>query len=59
MTEAPETVPQRYPFSDPDRLNLDPCYARLRRDEPLTRIRLEEWAAGPGPARHAGELVIR
>ncbi|MEH1098098.1 cytochrome P450 [Micromonospora sp. CPCC 205561] len=41
MTEAPETTaPQRYPFSDPDRLNLDPRYARLRREEPLARIRM-------------------
>lgn len=38
-----------YPFSDPDRLNLDPLYARLRRDEPVVRVQLpygeEAWLA--------------
>lgn len=38
-----------YPFSDPDRLNLDPLYAQLRRQEPVTRVRLpfgeEAWLA--------------
>ena len=29
-----------YPFSEPDRLQLDPTYAVLREDEPLTRISL-------------------
>jgi cytochrome P450 len=29
-----------YPFSPPDRLNLDPTYAYLREHEPLARIRL-------------------
>jgi len=38
-----------YPFSAPDRLNLDPFYAELRRSEPLTRVRMpfgeEAWLA--------------
>jgi cytochrome P450 len=40
---------RRYPFSDPDRLNLDPLYAQLRDSEPLIRVRLpfgdEAWLA--------------
>ncbi|GAA3348399.1 cytochrome P450 [Amorphoplanes nipponensis] len=40
---------RRYPFSEPDRLNLDPLYAELRREEPVTRVRLpygeEAWLA--------------
>ncbi|MFI7601461.1 cytochrome P450 [Actinoplanes sp. NPDC049681] len=40
---------RRYPFSDPDRLDLDPLYARLRRSEPVTRVRLpfgeDAWLA--------------
>ncbi|MEU4565638.1 cytochrome P450 [Micromonospora sp. NPDC023956] len=35
-----DTVAHPYPFSPPDRLNLDPRYAELRRDEPLVRVRL-------------------
>ncbi|MEV4641764.1 cytochrome P450 [Actinoplanes sp. NPDC049548] len=38
-----------YPFSEPDRLHLDPLYARLRRTEPVTRVRLpfgeDAWLA--------------
>ncbi|GAA1281688.1 cytochrome P450 [Pseudonocardia aurantiaca] len=38
-----------YPFSDPDRLELDPTYATLLRDEPVSRVRLpyggEAWLA--------------
>ncbi|MEV4479616.1 cytochrome P450 [Micromonospora coxensis] len=41
MTDtSQDTMPQRYPFSDPHRLDVDPRYALLRRDEPLTRIRM-------------------
>ncbi|MCX4474676.1 cytochrome P450 [Micromonospora sp. NBC_01655] len=40
MTDTSEATTERYPFSDPDRLNLDPRYARLRREEPLIRVRL-------------------
>lgn len=58
VTEAPETVPQRYPFSDPDRLNLDPCYARLRRDEPLTRIRMPFGEPAWLATRHADVRTV-
>ncbi|WP_433871786.1 cytochrome P450 [Saccharopolyspora sp. CA-218241] len=34
------TEPRTYPFSEADRLNLDPFYARLRESEPLSRIQL-------------------
>ncbi|WDZ86482.1 cytochrome P450 [Micromonospora cathayae] len=35
-----DTIAHSYPFGAPDRLNLDPRYAELRRDEPLVRVRL-------------------
>jgi cytochrome P450 len=35
MTEV-----RAYPFSDPDRLYLDPLYAELRRQEPVVQVRL-------------------
>jgi cytochrome P450 len=48
MTDTRSTA-HTYPFSAPDRLNLDPFYADLRRSEPLTRVRLpfgeEAWLA--------------
>ncbi|MEV5538630.1 cytochrome P450 [Saccharopolyspora shandongensis] len=34
------TEPRTYPFSAADKLNLDPIYAHLRKQEPLTRIQL-------------------
>jgi cytochrome P450 len=34
------TETKAFPFSRPDRLDLDPLYARLRREEPLTRVQL-------------------
>jgi cytochrome P450 len=46
-------MPRAYPFSPPDRLELDPLYAELGRDEPVSRITLpyggEAWLA----VRHA------
>jgi cytochrome P450 len=50
MTDTRQLGPARpYPFSDPDRLNLDPLYAQLRRREPVARVRLpfgeEAWLA--------------
>lgn len=43
------TEPRTYPFSEADRLNLDPFYAELRRREPLSRVRLpygeDAWLA--------------
>ncbi|MBM4796764.1 cytochrome P450 [Streptomyces sioyaensis] len=36
MTTAHEV--RAYPFSEPDRLTLDPTYARLRTQEPLSRV---------------------
>ena len=48
MTDTRRPV-RDYPFSAPDRLNLDPFYAELRRSEPLTRVRMpfgeEAWLA--------------
>jgi cytochrome P450 len=50
MTDTRQVGTARpYPFSDPDRLNLDPFYAQLRKQEPVTRVRLpfgeEAWLA--------------
>lgn len=50
MAESQQTTMVRtYPFSDPDRLNLHPLYAGLRKEEPLSRVRLpfgeEAWLA--------------
>ncbi|MEH0981966.1 cytochrome P450 [Micromonospora sp. CPCC 205556] len=54
MTETSHaTIPQRYPFSDPHRLDLDPRYARLRREEPLTRIRMPFGEPAWLATRHA------
>ncbi|MEH1128715.1 cytochrome P450 [Micromonospora sp. CPCC 206061] len=48
MTDTQRVV-HAYPFSPPDRFNLDPFYAELRRREPLTRVRMpygeEAWLA--------------
>ena len=32
--------PRKYPFSEPDRLNLDPAYAEIRRGPGLARVQL-------------------
>ncbi|SDY94855.1 Cytochrome P450 [Micromonospora pattaloongensis] len=41
MTETrQDSTTRAYPFSAPDRLDLDPRYAQLRQHEPLTRVRL-------------------
>ncbi|TDC75736.1 cytochrome P450 [Micromonospora sp. KC606] len=41
MTDTSQaTIPQPYPFSAPHRLDVDPRYGQLRREEPLTRIRM-------------------
>jgi len=50
MTDTQQVGAARpYPFSAPDRLNLDPLYARLRQEEPVVRVRLpfgeEAWLA--------------
>ena len=50
MTESRQAIAARpYPFAAPDRLNLDPRYAELRRSQPLIRVRLpygeEAWLA--------------
>lgn len=34
------TEPRTFPFTEPDRLNLDPLYRELRREQPLIRVQL-------------------
>lgn len=57
IAEASRTV-REYPFSRPDRLQLDPLYAQLRRQEPLSRVRLpygeQAWLA----TRYADVKVV-
>src|SRR5688500_13100809 len=47
-----------YPFSAPDRLNLDPFYEHLRANDPVVRVRLpfgeEAWLA----TRYADVKVV-
>ena len=50
MTDTRQVGAARpYPFSEPDRLNLDPLYALLRSQEPVARVRLpfgeQAWLA--------------
>ncbi|PRW64494.1 cytochrome P450 [Actinopolyspora mortivallis] len=44
-----DPTPRTYPFNTPDRLRLDPFYAELRRQEPVSRVRLpygeDAWLA--------------
>ncbi|SDN52915.1 cytochrome P450 [Allokutzneria albata] len=55
----PTTSAPSYPFSLPRALDLDPIYERLRRDEPITRVRMPY---GEGTAwlvtRHADAKVV-
>jgi cytochrome P450 len=36
----PATGPRSFPFSEPDRLTIDPMFAELRRDRPLCQVQL-------------------
>ncbi|WBB77825.1 cytochrome P450 [Micromonospora sp. WMMD882] len=53
-----ETSAQRYPFSIPDRLELDPRLAELRRDEPLVRVRLPYGEPAWLATRHADVRTV-
>ncbi|MEV4624675.1 cytochrome P450 [Micromonospora sp. NPDC049523] len=59
MTEIQQVSDARaYPFNPPERLDLDPQYAELRENEPLTRIRMpygeDAWLA----TRYADVRVV-
>ncbi|MFC4148776.1 cytochrome P450 [Micromonospora mangrovi] len=59
MTDTSQaTIPQRYPFSTPDRLELDPRYARLRREQPLTRVQLPYGEPAWLATRHADVRTV-
>ena len=49
MTDTQVSTARPYPFSPPDRLDLDPTYAQLRDTEPMIRVQLpfgeEAWLA--------------
>ncbi|MBB5874103.1 cytochrome P450 [Allocatelliglobosispora scoriae] len=52
-----ETV-RRYPFGEPDRMLLDPAYARLQRDEPLARVRMPYGDLALLATRHADVRAV-
>jgi cytochrome P450 len=59
MTETQQTGTARpYPFGDPDRLNLHPLYAELRRQEPVVRVRLPFGEEGWLATRYADVKVV-
>ncbi|MEU5725172.1 cytochrome P450 [Micromonospora sp. NPDC047738] len=58
MTDTSEaTIPQRYPFNAPDRLNLDPRYAELR-EQPLIRVQLPYGEPAWLATRHADVRTV-
>ncbi|MCI2416295.1 cytochrome P450 [Saccharopolyspora sp. K220] len=52
------TEPRTYPFSQAEALNLDPIYARLRKQEPLTRIRLPYGEAAWLATRYEDAKIV-
>ncbi|MBF9131815.1 cytochrome P450 [Plantactinospora sp. S1510] len=58
MTDSRQVTARPYPFAAPDRLHLDPHYAQLRRDQPLSRVQMpfgeEAWLA----TRHEDVRVV-
>ncbi|MFI6821567.1 cytochrome P450 [Micromonospora sp. NPDC050187] len=53
-----DTIAHPYPFNPPDRLNLDPRYAELRRDEPLVRVQLPYGEPAWLATRHADVRMV-
>lgn len=59
MTETTQASEVRtYPFGAPDRLNLDPLYAQLRADDPVTRVRLPFGETAWLATRHADAKIV-
>jgi cytochrome P450 len=58
LDSSQATTERGYPFSPPHRLDLDPYYAELRRDEPLTRVRLPYGEPAWLATRHADVRVV-
>jgi cytochrome P450 len=59
VTETSQaTIPQDYPFSAPDGLILDPRYAELRREQPLTWIRMPFGEPAWLATRHADVRTV-
>lgn len=55
--DMPEPPPRAYPFSS-DRLELDPRYAQLRRNEPVSRVRLPFGGDAWLVTRHADVKTV-
>ncbi|GAB3817114.1 cytochrome P450 [Micromonospora zhanjiangensis] len=58
MSDSAQATVHSYPFSPPHRLDLDPRYAELRRDEPLVRIRLPYGEPAWLATRHADVRTV-
>lgn len=50
--------PRTFPFGEPDGLDLDPLFARLRREEPLCRVRLPYGEPGWLATRYEDVKVV-
>jgi cytochrome P450 len=50
--------PRAYPFSEADRLRLDPTYEELRRSEPVARVRLPHGGDGWLATRYADVKTV-
>ncbi|WP_432902732.1 cytochrome P450 [Micromonospora matsumotoense] len=60
MTETTThtTKARPFPFSEPNRLEVDPCFAGLRRDEPLVRVQLPFGEPAWLATRHADVRTV-
>ena len=58
MTVSERHRVHSYPFSDPDRLVLDPMYAYLREHEPVARVRLPYGEPGWLVTRYADARTV-
>ncbi|KIA60819.1 cytochrome P450 [Nocardia vulneris] len=52
------TKVRRYPFNEPVRLDIDPLYVRLRREEPIVRVQLPYGAEGWLATRYADIKLV-
>lgn len=53
-----KTEVRQYPFGEPVRLDMDPLYAKLRREEPISRVRLPYGGEGWLVTRYADAKLV-
>ncbi|WP_378731359.1 cytochrome P450 [Nocardia brasiliensis] len=53
-----KTEVRHYPFGEPVRLDMDPLYAKLRREEPISRVRLPYGGEGWLVTRYADAKLV-